>query len=313
MTYFKLGLTTVAIIILIALPQVTSLYFIAFMLAIFKYTTLSVSWNMLSGYTGYLSLGHSLFFGLGGYTFAMFMTKSNLHWLPSLILSGLIVALIGLMLGFILLTSKIRIAYFAMITLGLNEVIRVLVTNSDTLGGGSGIMLPPIPSASLAYYIMLVIVLTSLLITYVLDRTSMGLGLKGILQDEEAASATGVHTAKLKISVLVLSAFFPGMMGGVVAWNWSYIDPIMAFDLFLSFNMVIMATIGGIGTLWGPVLGACFLTSLIELLSTNIQHFHGIIFGFLIIVTILLEPGGLIQLIARVKSYAYKKIKVTTA
>jgi branched-chain amino acid transport system permease protein len=299
------------ILCLSLLPMIVSLYSVTLMFAIFMYSALATSWNLGSGYTGYFSLGHSMFFGAGGYTFAVLVAKENVHWLLALILSGILGGIIALALGFILLSSKIRIAYFAMITLGLNEVVRVIVTNCDWLGGSSGIMVPPIPGAYVGYYVLLGVLGAVLLVTFLIDRGASGLGLRAILQDEDVASCTGINTSKLKIWVFVYSAFFTAIVGATVAWNWSYIDPRMGFDLILSFNMVIMAIFGGMGTIWGPLLGASFLTVVMEILGTNLPHFHAIIFGALVVLVVIIEPGGLMRLIERIK--AQKGVKVIPA
>jgi branched-chain amino acid transport system permease protein len=188
-----------------------------------------------------------------------------------------------------------------MITLGLNEIVRVLVSNSDTLEGSTGITLPPIPSAAFGYYVVLAIALACAATAYLIDKTSFGLGLKAILQDEDVADCMAINTARFKISAMMLSAFFPSMVGAVTAWSWSYLEPRMAFDLMLSFQIVIMAVFGGLGTFLGPILGAAFLTTLTELLWTNIPNFHAIIFGLLVILVVILEPGGLINFLKRFK------------
>jgi branched-chain amino acid transport system permease protein len=246
-------------------------------------------------------MGHSLFFGLGGYSFAVLVTRANLNWLPSLLLSGLVGATVALVIGYILLSRKMRIGYFAMITLGLNEVVRVLVTNSDTLQGSTGITLPPIPSAAFGYYVVLAITFGCEITAYIIDKTTFGLGLKAILQDEDVADCMAINTATFKISAMMLSAFFPSLIGAVTAWSWSYLEPRMAFDLMLSFQILIMAVFGGLGTFWGPILGAAFLTALTELLWTNIPNFSAIIFGLLVILVVVLEPGGLVNFLLRFK------------
>ena len=266
------------------------------MILMLMYVTMAESWNMLAGFTGYVSLGHSVFFGVGCYAFTLSLMQLKLHYLLALAISGLVPAILALIIGFILMSTRIRIGYFAIMTLGLNEILKTIVANTEALGSSYGITLTPIPSLSIAYYVSLILAISSILVTVGIDRSKFGVGLKSILQDEEVADSIGVDTSRYKISVYVLSSICPGILGGIIAWNWSYVDPYLAFDLTLSIDCVIMSIFGGTGTIWGPVIGAISLSILIELLWIRIPYFHAIIFSLLVIVVVLKVPGGLIQL-----------------
>lgn len=252
---------------------------------------------MLSGYTGYTSLGHSVFFGVGCYTFALAVVKLKLGYILALVMSGFVAAVLALIIGFVLMGSRIRIAYFAVLTLGLNEILKTIVANSEALGSSYGFTLPPVPTLSLGYYVCLILAISSILVTIAIENSKFGIGLKSILEDEEVADSIGINTSKHKIYVFVLSSIFPGVLGAIIAWNWSYIDPYLAFDLTLSIDTVIMGIFGGVGTVWGPVLGSICLTILIELLWVRIPYFHAIIFSLLVILIVIKVPGGLIKLV----------------
>lgn len=290
----------VGVLVFYVVPAFGSAYFMSFMILMLMYVTLAESWNILAGYTGYVSLGHSVFFGVGCYVFTLCIMQLKLHFILALAVSGLASAFVALIVGFILLSTRIRIGYFAIMTLGLNEIAKAIVANTEALGSSYGFTLIPIPSLLIAYYVCLALAVSSILVTIAIERSRFGLGMKSILQDEEVADSIGVNTARSKISAYVLSSIFPGILGGVIAWNWSYVDPYLAFDLAVSLNCVIMATLGGSGTIWGPVIGAIFLSVLIELLWIRIPHFHAIIFSLLVIVVVLKVPGGLTQLIGNV-------------
>jgi branched-chain amino acid transport system permease protein len=266
------------------------------MVLLLMYVTMTESWNMLSGYTGYTSLGHSVFFGVGCYTFALAVVKLKVGYILALIMSGLIPAVLALIIGFILMSSRIRIAYFAVMTLGLNEIVKTIVANSEALGSSYGFTLPPMPTLSLGYYVCLILAISSILVTIAIERSKFGIGLMSILEDEEVADSIGVNTSKYKIYVFVLSSIFPGFLGAIIAWNWSYIDPYLAFDLTLSIDAVMMGIFGGVGTVWGPVIGSICLTIIIELLWVRIPYFHAIIFSLLVIFIVIKAPGGLIKL-----------------
>jgi len=293
---YKLLLVVCAITILFSIPHLASTYFISFMVLLLMYVTMTESWNMLAGYTGYLSLGHSVFFGVGCYTFALAVVKLKLTYILALIMSGIMAALLALALGFILMSSRIRIAYFAVLTLGLNEILKTIVANSEALGSSYGFTLPPMPALSLGYYVCLILAISSILVTIAIERSKFGIGLKSILEDEEVADSIGVNTSKYKIYVFVLSSLFPGFLGAIIAWNWSYIDPYLAFDLTFSIDAVMMGIFGGVGTVWGPVIGSICLTIIIELLWVRIPYFHAIIFSLLVILIVIKVPGGLIKL-----------------
>lgn len=286
----------VLLIILFLIPSFTSRYFISFMIFMLMYVTLAESWNMLSGYTGYFSFGHSCFFGAGAYTFILCMTKLKLNYILALMVAGAIAGVLGLIISFILMGKKIGIAYFAIMTLGLSEVLKTIVANTETLGSSYGFTISAIPSLSIAYYIFLALAISSTLLTAVIDKSKFGLGLKSILEDEDVADSIGINTFKYKVFIFILSSIFPGISGGVIAWYWSYIDPYLAFDLTISFDVSIMCILGGIGTIWGPVIGAVFLSILIEFLWVKVPYFHAIVLGFLVILIVLIAPGGLFEL-----------------
>lgn len=297
---YKICLIILVLALLCLVPIFSSGYFVSFMLLLLMYVTMAESWNLLAGYAGYTSLGHTVFFGVGCYTFTLLVVKLNLNYVIALIISGLVPAVVALLLGLVLMSSRIRIAYFAVLTLGLNEIFKTIVANSEALGSSYGFTLPPIPSLSFGYYVCLALAVTSILVTMMVERSKFGMGLKTILEDEDVADSIGVNTFKYKLYVFVLSSIFPGFLGAIIAWNWSYIDPYLAFDLTLSIDTVIMGIFGGICTVWGPVIGAVCLTILIELLWVRIPYFHAIVFSLLVIFVVIKFPGGLIQLVQKV-------------
>jgi len=284
------------------MPLTASAYLLSFMFLLFMYVTMAESWNMLSGYTGYFSLGHGLFFGVGAYAFALLVLKGKLSPYAAILAGGAVAVLLAAALGYPLMRARIRAAYFAILTLGLNEIMKTMIGNNDALGASYGFTLPPVPHQAVPYYALLMISLGAIGVMAAVDRSRFGLGLRAILEDEEVAESSGVDTARYKMGVFMLSAWFPGLAGGVIAWNWSYIDPYLAFDLLLSFNSAIMAVFGGVGTVWGPVVGAVVMSLLIEALWINLPHFQAVVFGLLVIVIILVSPGGVVELAKRFSS-----------
>ncbi len=281
--------------VLLALPLWVSAYYVSFFVALFMAVTLATSWNLFSGMTGYVSLGQGIFFGIGAYTFAVSQVVFELPPAIGFLLSAAVPALLATVIGYVLLSTRMRIAYFAVIMLGLNEISKTIVANTKSVGSSYGLSLPPLSNGYFAYYFLFGLASTAILFSYALQKSRWGYGLKAILTDEIAAEVTGISTVAHKLAMFVASSVFIGLTGAIIAWNWSYVDPYLAFDLSVSFNMLVMAVFGGFGTVIGPVLGAIAMTLVGELLSTNLPAFHTIIFGVLVIILIIWCPGGLVQ------------------
>lgn len=290
------------VVILAALPMGVSSYAVSFLISVFLAVALAGSWNLFSGTTGYVSLGHGLFFGIGAYSFAVSMVTLGLNPVLSFALAAVTTAGCAFVLGIVLLTTRIRAAYFAIVMLGFSEIAKTLVANTKSLGSSYGITIPPLPNTLIAYYFLLVLAVVVTLLFYYIYRSKWGYGLKAILADEVAAEVTGVGTVALKMAMFVISGTLIGLAGALIAWHWSYIDPYMAFDLAVSFEMVVMAMFGGVGSLWGPVLGAVAMSLLKEGLSTTIPQLHAIIFGALVIGLILWCPGGIVDLVRSLRN-----------
>jgi len=284
---------------LVLLPSLFSSYIVSFLMITLMFVIMASSWNVFCGYTGYVSLGYGMFFGAGGYAFALAMVKGGWPNYYSIALAAGVAGTLAFLIGLILLTIRIKIAYFALITLGFNEIFQTICANSVLLGESYGFTIPPIPHLHVPYYILLSAASISVFGTFLLDRSHLGLALKAIFQDEEVADSMGVNTTRLKIVFFTISGIFPGMAGAIMAWFWSYIDPYMGFNLVLSFQIATMAILGGRGTVFGPVIAAVFMSLLIEILSTNIPHFHNIIFGILVTTIIIISPKGMTELVQK--------------
>jgi branched-chain amino acid transport system permease protein len=277
------------------LPFVLPPYRTTFLLLTFMYITLASSWNIVSGYTGYVSFGHAAFFGLGAYTASLLIIRMGVHWLAAAIAGGLLAAAIALLLGGILL--RLRGPYFAISMLGLSAACEVVASTWVTLTrGGAGLNLPPSLNLLQVYFGMGAAMIAVVLLSYRIITSKYGLRLIAIREDEGAADALGINTTAHKVSAFVLSAFFPGLVGGFYAWHLSYIDPNSVFRPILSIGMVIMAMFGGIGTVTGPVIGGALLSLLAEAFWARLPEFHRAAFGALIVVVVLFMPGGVMEL-----------------
>ena len=294
MRLIALALPIVAVLAM--LPALLSGYHVSFLIQVFMWIALAGSWNIISGFTGYVSFGHVAFFGIGTYTAALLITKAGWHWLPAGLAGSIPAMLLALVIGYPCL--RLKGPYFAISMLGLNEVVRALVSYFEGFtGGGSGISLPPIVATVPVYYAMGAIALTVPLVTYFIITSRFGLRLLSIREDELAAEAMGINTARHKLYAFLLSAAFPGIVGGFYAWYASHVEPMSVFPLITTITMIIMCLLGGSGTVLGPVLGAVLLSIFQEMVWARFLWVHQALLGTLIVAVVLLMPRGILGIL----------------
>lgn len=288
-----LAALAVGLLLLALYPLVATGYGIRFMLQLFMWVALAQSWNLISGLTGYVSFGHVAFFGTGAYAGAILVTTHGWHWGPASLASGVAAALLALIIGYPCL--RLKGPYFAIAMLGLNEVMRVLVSYFEGLtGGGSGLSLPTLHASVQIYYGMGLAAVAVTAAAYLIITSRFGLRLMTIREDEVAAEGMGINTARYKLYAFLLSAFIPGVVGGLFARDQGYIEPISVFPLLTTITMIVMALFGGKGTIWGPVLGAAALFVLQELVWARFLYLHQVLFGAIIVFVVLLMPRGIL-------------------
>ncbi len=284
-----------ALIVLAASPLFAPAYSTIFLTSIFMYIALTVSWAIFSGPTGYISLAPAAFFGVGIYTSAIL---GRVLPLPLVVgVGGLAGSCLAVLVG--TLTLRLKGIYFAMFTFGLVELIKhVLLWYEITLTGTRGRFVIVVDNDTI-YYVMLIILATLLLVAYLIRRSKYGLALLSIGENEEAAAHIGVNVTLVKVSAFAISALFMGATGAIMATRWTYIDPYIAFNPLFSFTPVLMAIFGGTGQLYGPVLGAAALAYLEELFITRFPYHYMLLFGVILVASILFLPNGLVGLIQR--------------
>jgi branched-chain amino acid transport system permease protein len=283
----------VGVLLLAAYPLVATGYGVRFMLQLFMWVALAQSWNLISGLTGYVSFGHVAFFGTGAYAAGILMTTHHWHWVPASLMGGVAAVLLALAIGYPCL--RLKGPYFAIAMLGLNEVMRALVSYFDSLtGGGLGLSLPTLYASVEIYYAMGLAAIAVTAVAHFIITSRFGLRLMTIREDELAAEAMGIDTARYKLIAFLLSAFVPGVVGGLFARDTGYIEPISVFPLLITITMIVMALFGGKGTIWGPVLGAAALFIVQELVWARFLYLHQVLFGAIIIVVVLLMPKGVL-------------------
>ena len=282
-------------ILLATSPLYAPRYTVILLTSIFMYVVLTMSWVIFSGPTGYISLAPAAFFGVGIYTSAILGKALPL---PIVICVGALASFcLALLVG--ALTLRLRGIYFSIFTFGLVEFIRHLLLFLELTVTGRRGRLVILVDQSTVYYVMLAIFMILLLTSYFIRRSKLGLALQSIGQNEEAVAHTGVNVTMVKVITFAISALFMGATGAIMATRWTYIDPYIAFNPLISFMPVLMAIFGGMGQLYGPIIGAALLTYLEEFLITRFPYYYMLIFGIIMVVAILYLPNGLVGLIQR--------------
>lgn len=286
-------LIALALIGLALFPAFGNPYTVSLLLSIAMYIALTASWNILSGYCGYVSFGHVVFWGVGAYGTAILVTKLDLPWAVALAGGGIVATLLAALVAQPVL--KLSGVYFAISTLALAEAMRIFTSYFRGLtGGGGGIYMAPLISLNTAYYLMIGIAVACVAFTYSLNFTRFGRSLMAIRENELAAESLGIDTTWRKAEAFMVSAFLAGLTGGAYVLNVAFIDPGTAYDISITLRAIMMAMFGGIGTVLGPVIGAVGFQSLSEALWANFPFIHKALLGALIIALVLLLPQGIL-------------------
>ena len=290
-----------ALLILLAYPWLLRApYYHVLGFNVLLYAMMATSWNIMGGYTGYKSLGHSAFYGLGAYLVAI--AANDLGWNPliSAPFLALIVALVAVLLGWIMLRTSG--SAFVIATIAMLLIFRLTALNLREITKGAPGLSQPIPpwspefSRMPFYYYILAWLIISLFVSWYIRRSRFGLGLVAIRDDEGKAEMVGVHTTLYKILAFGVSAYFVALGGGVWSYFTSHISPVFAFDIVVGVDLILMTMLGGIGTLWGPVLGAFILVPAGDLIlfSLGSNTIYLAIIGALMMTIIIFMPKGIL-------------------
>lgn len=274
------------------------------------WATASQSWNIVSGFAGQFSLGHAAFFGLGAYVPLLLAREFSVSPWIGFLAGAMVAALYALCIGVLSFRYDLRGGYFALITLAFAQLLFYVFINVDRLGGASGVI-KPLPDAYGAefgifafqfstklpyYYVILAFLCIVTITSLAIKRSQIGLYLQAIRDDEAAASAVGIPVFRYKLFALVVSAFFTAWAGSFWAMYFTAIRPSVVFSVLVSFDILLPAAIGGIGTLFGPILGAFALTIVSEAgrLAVTVPELKNIVGGVLLLIVVLKSPGGLV-------------------
>lgn len=286
----------------ISLPFITSTFWVRITTGVLMWIALAQSWNIIGGYTGYINFGHGAFFGIGAYFTGLTMKLLGIPFFLSVILAGLLNSILAFLIG--LPTLRLRGAYFAISTWAFAEAIRQLANILKLTGGSYGFRLPAYLNEVFFYFVMLGAALLTMSCTYILvDRSRFGLCLRAIRDAPDAAESLAVDTTKEKLKAFALSAFFPGMIGGIYAYWLTFIHPNNVLSLLITDQMVVMALVGGVGTFWGPAIGAIViqLTNRLIWLIFGAEVYYLILLGLAVGAVVLLMPDGIVGLMTRAR------------
>jgi branched-chain amino acid transport system permease protein len=275
------------------LPFSGSGYWLTLGVSIAMFTVLATSWTLFSGPTNYISLATAAFFGIG-----MYVVAAGLDRLPFpalIVVAAIAGAILALVVG--LATLRISGVYFVIFTLGLAELVRQIVAwVQNVMGASSGLyVLITLPDRTL-YWLLLALAAVVFLIGWLIGRSRLGFALRIIGNDEVVAVHVGINTARAKVVLFVISSTFASITGALVAPRWSYVEPSIAFSPFLTFEVVIMALLGGVHRLWGPLLGVIPFTLLWEVISAKFPAQTTLLLGVSFLLIVYVIPRGIVGL-----------------
>ena len=296
--YIVLGLLAVAFPFL-----VTSDYYLHLVIIALMWVIIGSAWNLLAGYTGQVSFGHAIFFGIGAYTAGIFVTKLEISAWWGMAFGGIFAMLIGLFVGWV--CFRLRGPYFALATLAGGEIFRLIATNWESLTDGMvGILtIQTFRSKLPYYYIALALAFMCIVVIHLIMKTKWGYYFVSIREDQDAAESLGINTTLYKNISLLVSSFFTGMAGAFYMNYMGFIDPHVVFSLhYISIMAILVGIVGGVATIMGPAVGAFIMVGLQEtfrsaffgLAPSWTSEAHALVFGLLVIFVILFLPNGVV-------------------
>ncbi|MDA8542546.1 branched-chain amino acid ABC transporter permease [Rhodobacteraceae bacterium] len=293
---------------LLALPALQLVgnynYLIHLVLYTMCYVTMASGWNIIGGFAGYISLGHNVFFAVGGYFAGMIFARYGISTIAMAPLAGLVCAVLGYVIG--LITLRVRGPSFIISSLALVMIFRIFLENWHFVGGAAGVSLPandlPVETAKFPYYYaFLAMAVFAVWASYKIKHSKFGLGLRAISKDEIKAESAGINTRLYKVLAFAFSAFFVGMAGSVWGEYLTYIRPNIFLVILISVNMVLMCILGGKGTIAGPVIGAVLIVAFNEFFVATLgaSAINILATGLIMALTLMFFPLGLVGTLAK--------------
>jgi branched-chain amino acid transport system permease protein len=307
--------TAVAILLLMAPLVITDEYYLHVLVGILFFAYMASAWNIVCGYTGQLSLGHSALSGIGGYVSTLLLINAGMSPWFGMLIGAVCATGVGVLVGWP--CFRLRGPYFALTTIAFAEILRIWTENTEEIFGielrGAQGLSVPLKGHSPAlfqfdgkvpyYYVIIAMLVAVMVVTWWMERSRMGFYLKAIRADQDGAEALGVNSARYLLSAMAVSSFLTALGGSFYAQYFRYINPERNMGLDFSIELALMGIVGGQGTVLGPVLGAFLLTPAGEItratLGGKFPGLHLVIYGLVLILAMLFLPKGLIQPLRR--------------
>ena len=319
---WRLVLSASALAVLLILPRfLNNPFLLSLAILTLFWAYLGQSWNIVGGYAGQFSFGHAAFYGLGAYTSTWLLVNRGVNPWIGMLIGGLVAMAFGLFTGFLTFRYGLRGVYFALATFAFAEMLRLIAVNWEVVNKSRGIQVPLRggdcllhfqfeTTKVLYYYIILGMVLAALLVTYTIEQSKLGYYFKAVREDEDAADALGVDPLRYKMIAMGISSFMTALGGTFYSQYLFFIDPGIVFGMHVSVEILLRPIIGGVGTVFGPVVGALVLTPLSEFTRAIIRQppeflpfllpFKGrsgmdvMLFGAILVIVIIFLPHGLV-------------------
>jgi branched-chain amino acid transport system permease protein len=274
-------------------------YWLHMLLFTFMYIAMASSWNIIGGYAGYTSLGHNVFFAVGGYFTGVLLVYFDVSPFLTAPLAGLVAMALGILVG--LISLRTRGPAFIISTIAMVMLVKITFDNWDYIGGVNGLSMPllmiPLDVVKFPfYYYMLVIAIGAVYVSYRIRHSKFGLGLRAISQDEIKAEVAGIPTSYYKILAFAISGLFVGMAGGVWGYYLTYLKPNIFLLIIVAAQLVLMAVLGGKGTVAGPVVGAILFIAVNEFFVANLgfTELNIVATGLLLAFILIFFPKGIV-------------------
>jgi branched-chain amino acid transport system permease protein len=300
MKKYKYLLYIILFILFLALPFYFGVYLLNVMDIILIYLALALSWDMLLR-SGQISFGVAGLFGVGGYAAALIYLNVGVNPLLSIALGGLAAGLLACLIGMAVL--QLRGMYFAIVTLALAEIFRVIIRNlPDLTGGPEGTILPSAifaGNSTKTYWLVLAVAVISVIGSEIFRRTRIHFALTSIRNDEIVAKSSGIDVFKYLVFIFAVTSAIQGIIGGTYAHIYGFVSPEGSFSLNFTLLPIAMALLGGMHSTWGPVVGAVLLGVVSEFLKLKIPYGHLLVYGIIIVITILFFPQGIVGTIGQ--------------
>jgi branched-chain amino acid transport system permease protein len=285
-------------VLVVALSFVVGSYWIRVLYAVFMYAGFASAWNFLSGYTGYFSFGPTMFVGIGGYALAALIIYAGLPWQVAIVATGVLGAVAALLIGYALM--RISGIYFAIGTLLVAEGIREgILFEDDLLGGSSGLTIGQVP-LEVTYFSFALFAIVSVVLTYEMATSRYGLRMMAIREDEQVLGPLGINPLPYKLGAFLVHGALISMIGATYALSLGFLIPQTIFSPDILLTLIIVAILGGQGTVWGPVIGAVLLVPIRELFWNSFPTLALLVYGLFLVVGIIVMPYGIMD---RLKEY----------